>query len=63
MYYQPVFSNECKVSGSRKQRKPITGLELTPDRLQVRHTTHCAKKPLYLHFLIFKKISDEKIFF
>ena len=29
---QPVLSNEGKVSCSRKQRKPLTGLELTTDR-------------------------------
>ena len=29
---QPVLSNEGKVSGSRKQRGPLLGLELTTDR-------------------------------
>ena len=30
---QPVLSNEGKVSCSRKQREPLMGLQLTPDRL------------------------------
>ena len=35
---QPVLSNEGKLSCSRKQQEPLTGLELTTDKLQVRRS-------------------------
>ena len=42
---QPVLSNECKVSSSRKQREPLMGFKLTTERLsqtldQLRHAAH-----------------------
>ena len=44
-------SNNSKVSCSRKQWGPLSGLELTTDTLRVRHATHCAtrsRRPLNL---------------
>jgi len=41
-WYQPVLSNENKVSCSRKQRGPLMGLE------RVRQTIHCAM-PVHIH--------------
>ena len=45
---QPVLSNEGKASCYKKQWEPMVGFELTTDRLQIRHATHCTAPPLKL---------------
>ena len=55
-------STKQQVSCSRKQRRPLMGLEPTTSTLRVRRATHCATPPLKLLNLRNSKNKDFTIF-